>query len=326
MSEIQNFRLDWIDAAKGIGIILVLIGHCNIPNVNDYIYLFHMPLFYVISGMCWNVEKNKAIPFKEFALKKYRGYIIPYFKIATICFIIFGVGADLIRIGYGSEYLHQLLKYIFGIAIYSRGTTEWLPNCSPIWFLTALFLAEIMFHWITKQSKPIIYVACAGLLGYLCYLCGKVFPWNLDNAFTAIPFLYVGIMIRRYWQTISRWYYLPLSLIASRLIFCFGKLGGDYDGNYLGSIYLRGVESIVIITCLLSICYKGGGGYWLRYTKFLGKNTIILFGYNYAINACLHFTVPSINHSWLMSLIVIVWGTLLVLIANKVEIIKKIII
>ena len=49
-------RLEYIDIAKGIGIILVVIGHCisgqSIPGM--YISAFHMPLFFIISGMCFN--------------------------------------------------------------------------------------------------------------------------------------------------------------------------------------------------------------------------------------------------------------------------------
>lgn len=75
-------RIEWIDTIKGVGIILVLIGHCNIPNINQYIYLFHMPLFYIISGYCWNVDKNCNLPFKDFFNKKFNSYIIPYLKIA----------------------------------------------------------------------------------------------------------------------------------------------------------------------------------------------------------------------------------------------------
>ena len=146
-------RIEWIDTIKGVGIILVLIGHCNIPNINQYIYLFHMPLFYIISGYCWNVDKNRNLPFKDFFNKKFNSYIIPYLKNAGICFLIFGLGTNIIRLGLGSDYCRQLGKYLFGILLYSRGTTEWLPNCSPIWFLTALFFAEVFFLLDNEAKK-----------------------------------------------------------------------------------------------------------------------------------------------------------------------------
>lgn len=45
-------HLNWIDYIKGIGIILVVIGHTT--DIGDtwrvWIYTFHMPLFFCISG------------------------------------------------------------------------------------------------------------------------------------------------------------------------------------------------------------------------------------------------------------------------------------
>ena len=43
-------RIKWIDISKGIGIILVLMGHISkIKIINNVIYAFHMPLFFMIS-------------------------------------------------------------------------------------------------------------------------------------------------------------------------------------------------------------------------------------------------------------------------------------
>lgn len=270
----QNQRLGWVDAIKGIGIILVLVGHCNIPNVNPYIYLFHMPLFYIISGFCWNVEKNKTITFKEFFSKKFRAYIIPYFKIAAVCFLIFGVSAYYFKMGFTSAYIHQLIKFIFGIAVYSRGTPEWLPNCSPIWFLTALFVAELMFYWIMKRKHTLLFVIISGILGYLCFLCGKIFPWNIDNALTAVPFIYVGVVLRKYWDAVSKFYYLPLLAVLTIFVFSFGVMNEiDYDGNSIGKIYITGVEAVIVVSFIMSITYNiivRWGGYFL-FQNFLEK-------------------------------------------------------
>lgn len=42
----------WVDIAKGIGIILVFLGHFNIPDtLRAEIYTFHMPLFFFLSGV-----------------------------------------------------------------------------------------------------------------------------------------------------------------------------------------------------------------------------------------------------------------------------------
>lgn len=48
-------RIDWIDRAKYLGILLVLLGHTDCPEaMKQSIYMFHMPLFFIISGYLWN--------------------------------------------------------------------------------------------------------------------------------------------------------------------------------------------------------------------------------------------------------------------------------
>ncbi len=43
-------RVEWIDVAKGVGIILVVIGHSSMKSIADEIYYFHMPLFFMLAG------------------------------------------------------------------------------------------------------------------------------------------------------------------------------------------------------------------------------------------------------------------------------------
>ena len=45
-------RKDYIDYAKAIGIFLVVLAHTPLKNeVSDWIYVFHMPLFFFLSGV-----------------------------------------------------------------------------------------------------------------------------------------------------------------------------------------------------------------------------------------------------------------------------------
>lgn len=41
-----NIKNNYISIAKGIGIILMVAGHCRFPYLLDFIYMFHMPLFF----------------------------------------------------------------------------------------------------------------------------------------------------------------------------------------------------------------------------------------------------------------------------------------
>ena len=65
-------RVGYFDIAKGIGIILVIIGHIEyVPApIRFYIVTFHMPLFFIISGMLMNLTDEAGRDFKQLLLKK----------------------------------------------------------------------------------------------------------------------------------------------------------------------------------------------------------------------------------------------------------------
>ena len=48
-------RIVWLDVAKGMAIILMVLGHSGLPSViNSFIFAFHMPFFFVASGFLWD--------------------------------------------------------------------------------------------------------------------------------------------------------------------------------------------------------------------------------------------------------------------------------
>lgn len=71
MIDSQNKRYDFIDVAKGIGILFVVFAHVNYtPSLLTIIYSFHMPLFFVLSGMLFN--PNKYSGFKVFIKENFK--------------------------------------------------------------------------------------------------------------------------------------------------------------------------------------------------------------------------------------------------------------
>lgn len=63
-----------IDILKGIGIILVVIGHNSSGVLRNFIYTFHMPLFFIISGFLFS-KKN----IKDYLMNSFQRLLIPYF-------------------------------------------------------------------------------------------------------------------------------------------------------------------------------------------------------------------------------------------------------
>ena len=73
----QRKRIEWIDIGKGIGIVLMTFGHLRngdgqsvwLPALDSLIvaiYLFHMPLFYLLGGLTFSMRSG----FKAFLMRK----------------------------------------------------------------------------------------------------------------------------------------------------------------------------------------------------------------------------------------------------------------
>lgn len=82
----EKKRNQWLDVAKGITIILMVLGHTSIPQVaSNFIWAFHMPLFFIASGWCTNWNK---LGFVEFSKRKVQTLLIPFFAYSAIVLAI----------------------------------------------------------------------------------------------------------------------------------------------------------------------------------------------------------------------------------------------
>lgn len=176
-------RIQWIDMAKGYGILLVIIGHMYIFNLSSWIYSFHMPLFFVVSGYVFKVKTN----FKSFVKKRIYRLIVPYLFLASLIITYEVIGRIITK-----EQIN-ILKLSADYVLQRRQ--------SALWFLTCLFIIEIIMFFIIKiqntayQGASIIALTIIGL-SYQRFI-GIPLIWNVDTALTSVAFFYVGYLFRK---------------------------------------------------------------------------------------------------------------------------------
>lgn len=169
----------------------MVLGHCNDFPLKKYIYAFHMPLFFILSGFLFH-QKRISVPYVRDLLRK---YIMPYFVLCLINLVIkqvtqsFGDGLDM-----------SISHSIIGI-VYSSGTGGWMPTCTPLWFLTCLFLALVIcsaihtfFNRIFRWAVILVGVGLTVILDAIDFI---KLPWNLDVALMAILFLHIEYEMKR---------------------------------------------------------------------------------------------------------------------------------
>lgn len=144
-------RIAYFDIAKGIGILLVLIGHLQndiifsyspyILSLCSWIFSFHMPLFFIISGMLISCKREEEKDLKEIVKRKFRSIMIPYFWFSLI-YIMIVLYSLLITKVVPLKTLFIQLWYVLG-----------MYGMNVLWFLPALFASEVLFLFITQRFK-----------------------------------------------------------------------------------------------------------------------------------------------------------------------------
>lgn len=143
----QNGRIVWLDIAKGIAIVLMVIGHAAIPHsFADFIFAFHMPLFFMASGLTTNWNKHKI---KDFCLHKTRVLLLP--------FALYSVFVLTIKLIIGDCDMKSWI--LMGWQGYA------------LWFVPILFLSLVLTRMIvTIQNKShiiVIAILMAVMGGYI---------------------------------------------------------------------------------------------------------------------------------------------------------------
>lgn len=185
-------RFDYLDIAKGIGILLVVWAHILITGVSHrVIYAFHMPLFFLISGMLFS--RNKYDGFFDFLRKRAKRLLVPFAIYSIVTWIIWAT-FRFVRHDAVASYWDPLFQTVI-----AKGSGAYMVHNSALWFIPCLFATEIMYFALCKfndMARIAISVCCAAL----SFILGHYFaddwwyllPWNFDASLIAILFYCIG--------------------------------------------------------------------------------------------------------------------------------------
>jgi len=199
-------RIAYIDIARGIGILLVVMGHNDFSLISPFayqiIYSFHMPLFFFLSGYFINT----SIGFLEFAGKRFHSLLKPY--LFTI-FMIYFTSISFEKMGFQTA-LGRIIKSLYASGAYIDWVQLWfLPHLfvvslyafffyklfskSNIWFLK--WVALIATLWLASLVLQMFYPFSLTVFGKDYQLFGL--PFSLDLVFLSGFFFILGSEIRQ---------------------------------------------------------------------------------------------------------------------------------
>lgn len=186
----KNDRMTYIDVAKGILIICVVIGHVInfeyfvTAAIKTIIYTFHMPAFFIISGILVKPENLRKQSFGNFLKQRTKRLLIPYVLFELIGGIIqmFLFGCDKVN----------FVGILYGIVTLHCHT-------GADWFLPTLFFAELLFWLCVKKSgqKLTFFIAALSFAAAFIVQDANYFVAIVRRILVALSFKAIGFNFRK---------------------------------------------------------------------------------------------------------------------------------
>ena len=275
-------RIIWIDWGKSICMFLVILGHCHLKQeyITTYIYSFHMPFFFIISGLL--CKDGISID----TLKKDIKYlIIPYFTYGIITIFFHGIiNKNQVIDSYYYDFLYLLLGN------YKEG--------GPIWFLLAIFFCKQLFRVIqlTRNWNWIYYPLAVSSILYIQIInIGSInLPYHIDSALCGLPFFILGYHCKTIPNYLNQTNLLFRLLILALLIIVtvFSSLNNGtvvladcMYGNNLSIYYINAILGTIVVILICGFLNSINS----KFVNLMSQGTIVTLGIHGHILLFLHY-------------------------------------
>ncbi|MBQ9838683.1 MAG: acyltransferase family protein [Oscillospiraceae bacterium] len=279
----QKQRIGYLDAVKGLGILLVVFAHVNYtPPLLVYAYSFHMPLFFLLSGMLF--DSSRYNKFSAFVVHKAKTLLCPYVLFSVLTMLC----SSVVDIAGGVFSWQDILEGLWQIVL-SRGS-QTIAHAA-MWFLTCLFVVEATYFFLVKLNK--IWIASISVLltvlGWVMEsgilpLGHAPFPWSLDSAFFCMGFFALGNLfanrIKKTVDAVKESKFTVLICLAVMIVclavqlpvaFLNGKV--SIGSKILGNGFFLYITGVFGTACFLAV------GVLLEKSRFLrycGRNSLYI--------------------------------------------------
>jgi len=185
-----------IDVLKGVGILLVILGHLKVPHdLSKFIFSFHMPLFFFISGFVF-----KSKDYWPFTVDKFKRIMIPYYVFSALSFFLYYVSNT------GNSNL-TVKDFILGTLL-GISNDFYLAWNVVLWFLPSLFFINVLVNSLYAISKVFLYVFASGLFFVALVLVGNqdttFLFFHIGSALLMLPFFIAGFLVKENYNVFNQ--------------------------------------------------------------------------------------------------------------------------
>lgn len=261
-----------IDLMKGIAIILVIYGHSHfVPIIGKWIYTFHMPLFFFLSGCLvknqYNIKRNVE------------RIIFPYISFALImCIVTLLISFVVSKVNNQNTLLQVLEKIIYfklNLIEAIKGNEKSL-FFKTLWFLPVLFVVQT--YYIQKELNKYIHLICCLflLISVFLFYNNIDLPYFIDTIFLTMPYYHCGRIFYLYrgeFKKASIINFIFLIFIPIIIIYIM-RYNVDYKYNIVP--WYNHILSLMTIISIYLILYKSN--IKINSITRIGELSIFYFG------------------------------------------------
>lgn len=278
-------RLDYLDSAKGIFIVLILILHHlnGAESVNRYLYSMGVPSFFLISGFLYAYRKEWERPLGRTCAEKARKFLYPFFTFSAVNLLWYVLFYRVVFPSAVPEFsLKQMLVYT--CTTYGYNALWYLP-CA-LWGTVLFFaLRRLRHHNLFLGSLSvglmvfyILFDQKLSGLGFVSYLYSYLF-----RVCAAAAFLYAGSVLYVVFQKLDKsrentmliCFFVISAVIALLYQLCPEHFPtANIAAHQVGNPYVYYLNAISCTAAVLLICRKLSGKSHLL--AYYGKNSLIL--------------------------------------------------
>lgn len=311
-------RFDYVDIAKGLGIMLVIMGHIE----HDYVPFcgsVHIPLFFVLSGYLYDIDKKSDMVYGTTVLKRIKRLIIPYFLYNLILYAKY-----LLKLVLSHEFTAELgvkaaMGFIYSSSLlYKNVSLEnnfegFVFGNGPLWFLTAMAVSSVFFYFIIyfvlkhqfDWKKIIISSVVLCTVSWLLCRCLPVYlPWSFEMALLGCIFMLFGLCIRRYniVEILKKNIWIPLvCLIVFAGLHHFNGSANmaiqDYGRSMIVYLMLGMLGSVMVLFISLML---EKSALINRAVSYVGQNTLIILAFHMTIISLMVSVLEKLQFTWLL--------------------------
>lgn len=313
----MNKRLDYVDIAKGLGILLVVLGHIKLEYF-PYCGSVHIPLFFVAAGFLCDLSNEETRTYGKVVMKRSLRLLVPYGIYSLLLYIKY-----LLKLIVSSQnFLVEASKAFLGVLysssiLYKNVSPEknfngFVFGNGPLWFLTAMVISSLVFYaivfFILKHQfdiKKILFsmVVLTAFSRVLCWCLPIYLPWSFEMAILGTVFMLFGLLLRNLgmvegWRKdCVKYLWVPfLAIIMFTVLHRFNGLANmaaqDY-GRFMSVYLLLGMLGSVIVIYLACMLEK------VRLVNslfvYLGQNTLVILALHMTIISMLVSVLGKMN-------------------------------